>query len=74
MEATHTARLLAAPLYDDGRLIGIIEGRDKSGGDLYHQEDARAIAGVATEILKIRRATLGDPNGRPNRPARCPDS
>jgi hypothetical protein len=61
MEASHTARLLAAPLYDDGRLIGIIEGRDKSGGDLYHQEDARAIAGVATEILKIRRATLGTP-------------
>jgi putative nucleotidyltransferase with HDIG domain len=61
MEATHTARLLAAPLYDDGRLIGIIEGRDKSGGDLYYQEDARAIAGVAMEILKIRRATLGNP-------------
>jgi putative nucleotidyltransferase with HDIG domain len=59
MENSHTARLLAAPLYDDGRLIGIIEGRDKAGGDLYHQEDARAIAGVATEIVKIRRQTLG---------------
>ena len=59
MEATHTARLLAAPLYDDGRLVGIIEGRDKAGGDLYHLEDARSIADVATEILKIRRSTLG---------------
>lgn len=61
MEGSHTARLLAAPLYDEGRLIGIIEGRDKAGGDLYHPEDARAIAGVATEILKIRRQTLGTP-------------
>ncbi len=59
MESSHTARILAAPLYDDGRLIGIIEGRDKAGGDLYHQEDARAIAGVVTEILKIRRQTAG---------------
>jgi putative nucleotidyltransferase with HDIG domain len=72
MEGSHTARLLAAPLYDDGRLIGIIEGRDKSGGDLYHQEDARAIAGVAAEILKIRRATLGTPERSPESPGEMP--
>ena len=72
MEASHTARLLAAPLYDDGRLIGVIEGRDKSGGDLYHQEDARAIAAVATEILKIRRATLGTPERPPESPGEMP--
>ncbi|HWC65827.1 MAG TPA: hypothetical protein VG777_07075, partial [Thermoanaerobaculia bacterium] len=61
MESSHTARLLAAPLYDDGRLIGIIEGRDKAGGDLYYPEDTRAITGVVAEILKIRRQTLGSP-------------
>ena len=65
METSHTARLLAAPLYDDGRLIGIIEGRDKAGGDLYYPEDARSIAGVVTEILKIRRQTLGAPEPSP---------
>ncbi|HET7452113.1 MAG TPA: HD domain-containing phosphohydrolase [Thermoanaerobaculia bacterium] len=67
MEASHTARLLAAPLYEDGRLVGIIEGRDKAGGDLYYPEDARAIAAVAGEILRIRRQTLGGPE-----PAREP--
>ena len=61
MEASHTARLLAAPLYEDGRLVGIIEGRDKAGGDLYYPEDARAITAVAMEILQIRRQTLGTP-------------
>jgi len=71
MEASHTARLLAAPLYDDGRLIGIIEGRDKAGGDLYYPEDARSIAGVVTEILKIRRQTLGAPEPSPE-PAEMP--
>ena len=40
MEASHTARLLAAPIYEDGRLIGIVEARDKAGGELFHQEDA----------------------------------
>jgi len=65
MESSHTLRLLAAPLYDDGRLIGIIEGRDKAGGELYHQEDARAIAAVAAEILKIRRRTSGSPDSSP---------
>jgi len=61
MEATHTARLIAAPLYDDGRLVGIVEGRDKAGGDLFYPEDARAITAVAAEILKIRRRTIGTP-------------
>ncbi|HKB70582.1 MAG TPA: HD domain-containing phosphohydrolase [Thermoanaerobaculia bacterium] len=65
METSHTARLLAAPLYDDGRLIGIIEGRDKAGGDLYYPEDTRAIAAVVAEILKIRRQTLGSPEPGP---------
>ncbi len=61
MEASHTARLIAAPLYDDGRLVGIVEGRDKAGGDLYYSEDARAIGAVVAEILKIRRSVLGAP-------------
>ena len=65
MEASHTVRLLAAPLYDDGRLVGIIEGRDKAGGDLYYPEDTRAIAAVVAEILKIRRQTLGSPELAP---------
>jgi hypothetical protein len=61
MEASHTARLIAAPLYEDGRLVGIVEGRDKAGGDLYFPEDSRAISAVVAEILKIRRQTLGPP-------------
>jgi len=61
MEATHTARLIAAPLYDDGRLVGIVEGRDKAGGDLFYPEDTRAISAVVAELLKIRRQTLGAP-------------
>ena len=61
MESSHTARLLAAPIYDDGRLVGIIEGRDKAGGEIYHPEDARAIGAVGNAILLIRRQTLGTP-------------
>ncbi len=65
MEATHTARLIAAPLYDDGRLVGIVVGRDKAGGDLYYPEDTRAISAVVAEILKVRRQTLGTPEAAP---------
>jgi HD domain len=59
METSHTARLLAAPLYEDGRLIGIVEAHDKAGGELFHQEDARAISGVIAQILARRRAIHG---------------
>ena len=65
MEVTHTARLIAAPLYDDGRLVGIVEGRDKAGGDLYYPEDTRAISAVVSEILKIRRQVAGSPEPAP---------
>ena len=65
MEGARTARLLAAPLYEDGRLVGIIEACDKSGGELFHQEDARAVSGVVTEILSRRRGLRGpsEPSG-----------
>ena len=65
MESSHTARLLAAPIYDDGRLVGIIEGHDKAGGEIYFPEDARSIGAVGNAILKIRRQTLGTPEPAP---------
>src|SRR5215467_13911921 len=30
MERSHTARLLLAPMYEEGRLVGLVEARDKS--------------------------------------------
>jgi hypothetical protein len=65
MDASRTARLLAAPLYEDGRLVGIIEARDKAGGELFHPEDLRAISRVSAEILKLRRLSKGvsEPHG-----------
>ncbi len=59
MEASRTAKLLAAPVYEDGRLIGIVEARDKAAGELFHQEDARAVSEVVAEILSRRRARRG---------------
>ena len=56
MENSHTARLLAAPIYEDGRLVGIVEARDKSGGELFHPEDAGKLSGVISAILARRRA------------------
>lgn len=61
MERSHTARVLVAPLYDDGRLVGIVEARDKAGGDLFFQEDLRIAAGLAAHLMKIRRSLLGAP-------------
>src|SRR5258706_13812093 len=65
MDASRTARLLAAPLYEDGRLVGIIEARDKAGGELFHPEDVRAVSRVSAEILKLRRLFLvrSEPQG-----------
>jgi hypothetical protein len=59
MESSHTARLLAAPIYEEGRLIGIVEARDKAGGELFHQEDAGRLTGVISAILARRRALRG---------------
>src|SRR5882724_4593230 len=56
MEDSHTARLLAAPFYEDGRLVGIVEARDKAGGEFFHQEDAGKLSGVIAAILARRRA------------------
>lgn len=58
MDASRTARMLAAPLYEDGRLVGILDARDKAGGELFHTEDLRAVARVCAEILKLRRALV----------------
>ncbi|MGH9442934.1 MAG: HD-GYP domain-containing protein [Thermoanaerobaculia bacterium] len=59
MESSHTARLLAGPMYEDGRLIGIIEARDKAAGELFHHEDAGTLSAVISAILARRRAHRG---------------
>ncbi len=59
METSRTAKLLAAPIYEDGRLIGIVEARDKAAGEFFHQEDAGRLAGVIAAILHRRRALRG---------------
>ncbi len=59
MERSHTARLMVAPLYDDGRLVGIVEARDKAGGEIFSPEDLRLVASLAAHLLKLRRSFRG---------------
>jgi putative nucleotidyltransferase with HDIG domain len=66
MERSKTARVLVAPIYDDGRLVGIVEARDKAAGELFFPEDLRLAAALAVQLLKIRRSQLGAPEPVPD--------
>lgn len=59
MEKSRTARLLVNPLYENGRLIGILEARDKANGSLFFPEDVRAITTVGVQVLALHHARGG---------------
>jgi hypothetical protein len=62
MENSRTVKILVVPLYEGGRLVGILEGRDKAGGELFYQEDLKRAAAVGANLLKVRRAIHGLPD------------
>ena len=74
-----TDRLLAAPLYSRGKLIGIIDMRDKAGKLPFENEDINKAQNIAERMIDVfgdrnlfghRYITLSDVEaGRPARPA-----
>jgi putative nucleotidyltransferase with HDIG domain len=61
MERTGTLRLLVGPLYEEGRLVGVVEARDKPAGELFFQEDLKLMDSVVEDVARLRRAVLGIP-------------
>lgn len=55
MEATSSTRLLAAPLYLDGRIVGILDVRDKAGREVFGNDDIPWVKDVLRRIAaKVR--------------------
>jgi predicted hydrolase (HD superfamily) len=51
--ASATDRLLAAPLYSRGKLIGIIDMRDKAGKVPFEQPDVAKAQGIADRLVEV---------------------
>src|SRR6185503_2980069 len=48
-----TDRLLAAPMYSRGKLIGFIDMRDKAGKALFENDDIAKSQGIAERIVEV---------------------
>jgi len=48
-----TDRLLAAPLYSRGKLIGLIDMRDKPGKQLFDEKDLPKAQGIAERLVEV---------------------
>src|SRR5437762_11230179 len=55
MEATSSTRILTAPLYVDGRIVGIVDARDKAGREPFVEDDVQWMTEVLRRLaVKVR--------------------
>ena len=55
LRSVGVARMLLAPLLDDGRLIGLVDARDKGGQQLFEDGDCEQAARIAAAISELVR-------------------
>lgn len=48
-----TSRLLAAPIYSRGRLVGFLDLRDKAGSEPFTHDDVHKVQGIADSYLEV---------------------
>ena len=76
MEGAATTRILTAPLYLDGRIVGILDVRDKANRAPFTHEDLQEVGELLQRLAAhLRRGQPGRPSGaieedllRPDRP------